>query len=116
MAKKSTNQASDQVGKAPIDKAVPKPVGQRAPRSDSYAQQLRDLEVGETWSRSVRIPGDEAVALRVTSTKEDISNTMPGIIRNARARLPNADFATAVGEFRSRDGDVIVTIAVTRTA
>ena len=116
MAKKSNKQAPDQVGKAPIDKAVPKPVGQRAPRSDSYAKQLRELEVGETWSRSVRIPGHEAVAVRVTSAKEDLSNTMPGIIRNARVRLPNANFATAVGEFRSRDGDVIVTIAATRTA
>ena len=115
MPKKPSKQASAQVGKAPIDKAVPKPVGQRAPRSDSFAAQLRELEVGDTWSRSVRIPGEEAVAIRVTSTKEDLSNTMPGIIRNAKARLPNADFATAVGEFRSRDGDVIVTIAVTRT-
>lgn len=116
MAKKSTKQAADEVGKAPIDKAVPKPVGQRAPRSDSYAQQLRDLEVGETRSRSVRIAGNQAIAELVAVTKEELSNSMPGIIRNAKARLPNADFATAVGEFRSRDGDVIVTIAVTRTA
>jgi len=116
MAKQSSKQTHDQVGKTRIDKAVPKPIGQRAPRSDSYAAQLRELEVGDTWSRSVRIPGHEAVSLRVISTKEDLSNTMPGIIRNAKSRLPNAEFSTAVGEFRARDGDVLVTIAVTRTA
>lgn len=116
MPKKSNKRASDQVGKAPIDKAVPKPVGQRAPRSDSYAAQLRELEVGDTWSRSVRIPGQDAVAEAVTTTKEELSNSMPGIIRNAKARLPDVEFSTAVGEFRARDGDVIVTISVTRTA
>ena len=99
-----------------VDKGVPKPAGQRQARPDTWAARLRELEVGDTESRSVRIPGEGAIASVITQTNEDLRNSFAAIIRNAKQRLPDAEFTVAAGDFRARDGDVVVTIAVTRVS
>lgn len=116
MPNAAAKKTPDTQRKPPVDKGVRKPICQRAPRQDSTAAKLRELEVGETESRSVRLPGEGAVASVISQVQEDMRNSFAAIIRNAKARLPGAEFAVAGGEFRARDGDVIVTVAVTRTA
>jgi hypothetical protein len=103
-------------GIPPVESGVKKPLGKRRTADTTFAARLRELEVGDTESRSKRLSGDTALAEAVASAKVDLDGSVTSSMRNAKTQMPGAEFATAVGEYRARNGDVIVTIAVTRTA
>lgn len=125
MPTKSIASQADQPGKGsrrvitcipPVQSGVKKPLGKRRTADTTFAARLRELEVGDTESRSKRLSGDTALADAVASAKADLDSSVTSSMRNAKTQMPGAEFATAVGEYRARNGDVIVTIAVTRTA
>lgn len=89
----------------------------RAPVSalSASAPIIAALEVGETWSKIERLDGDEA-------NKEAINSTLAALRNNAARPVARArentlgDYETTTFVTRTQSFDVLVGIAVTRTA
>lgn len=97
----------------PKVKAAP-PEAPPNPRSSSRVERIAALGVGESEALVVRLPFD-------TTTKEDIADT---ITRNKSTLVAAAfrakaktggTYVTEVGDMRTREGEVLAVVAVTRT-
>lgn len=95
------------------------PTGQIRPKRlhpESWTTRLVEMEVGDTESRSARLPGETSTWKVIQEEMDKLRRSLSSIVSKARSRLPGAQWTLASGEFRSSTGDVIVTIAVTRIA
>lgn len=81
---------------------------------DSMLQKLLELEPGESESRSIRISGMEATAEAVREAISKFHRTYSTTVKRAKDRDPEREYKSATGEFRARDGDIIVTLSITR--
>lgn len=81
---------------------------------DSMLQKLLELEPGESESRSVRIAGETATAEAVREAISKFHRNYSTTVKRAKDRDPDREYKSATGEFRARDGDIIVTISITR--
>lgn len=106
-------------------KQLPKPENAPIPaklhhsiQQDSIMRQLMNVDVGGTVSKADRFPAGLTTFEDVTNIRAKMSNVITGQIGKVRAKLDHADktFTTSIGHFTANNGDVIVCLAVTRTA
>lgn len=83
---------------------------------DSFVQRLKALPIGGVESRSSRLEHPRTTVADIRSELQRLQNSVSPAIRRARKDVDGASYACTAGHFATRDGDVIATLAVTRTA
>lgn len=107
------------VTKAPIsiDKGVTKPRGIRQPDPDSALSQILKLEIGDCWTKSIKVPGTLTTWPYLTEQKRLMAQTMHSTVGRANKVAVGDNgpiFRLSTGDFRTQDGDVILCATVCR--
>ncbi len=101
-----------------IDMGVPVPTGRRT-NPDSFPNQIAILGVGESASRSIRIPAEEASWVNIQAAYTKLTQGLQHQILRARKKTADAgtehNYTSSRGDFRNATGDVFVTVVVTCT-
>jgi len=81
----------------------------------SLVQQIADLAEGKSVSLTERLDGDEATKAVIQATRERLRNNVAAAVKRARDKT-GATYTVEGGEITTRSLDILVVVAITRTA
>lgn len=88
---------------------------EESPQASSFRAQVAALQVGQTLSTAQRLDGDKADKATREEARARMRNFINAAVGRAR-RATGHTYITESGEISTRSMDILVVVAVTRTA
>jgi hypothetical protein len=81
----------------------------------SRSNRIANLEIGETEAIVTRLDFDTTTKEVITDTINRNKSTMSGAVGRAKRIRPGTQFSVEVGDMFTRNGDILIVVAATRT-